>query len=98
MHFVGLFFLSSLLKMHGQKNKILTMMFKYYGGVFGHNSSPHSPALHWCPCRLSINITMHKCSSANVQGTDVTDKQILMKFDTGEFYEKLLSHFNLQLD
>lgn len=65
---------------------------------FGYNSSPHSPALHWCPCRLPINITMHNCSSASVQETDRTDKQILMKFDIGEFYEKLLSHFNLKLD
>ena len=24
----------------------LTLMCKYYGGVFGYNSSPHSPGLH----------------------------------------------------
>lgn len=76
----------------------LTLMCKYYSGVFGYNLSPHSPALHSRPCRLSLNITRHKCSSASVHKTDRTDKQIFIKFDIGEFYEKLLCHFNLQID
>jgi hypothetical protein len=71
---------------------------KYYGRIFGSNSTPHSSFLCLHPCRVSINITMSNCMPTSVQETKKHDKQIFMKFDIGEFYEKLLSHFNFPTD
>lgn len=70
---------------------------KYYGRVFGLNSHHHSPALCWHLCRPYVSITMPNSMSTSAHKTKVTDKQIFVKFDIGEFYEKLPRHFNFQL-